>query len=150
MSREKAKEQHIKLEDTRSPFVKFLTNIWVASILVVALSGAMACSGEATSIWPVFGASNQLLAGLTLLCITLYLMNRKTNFWISLIPTIFMMVMCVWGLCQIVEVAFIKHSYALLGVSTLLVVLALLLVVLAIITIKKLINGQTTYQEEDI
>ena len=150
MSSEKAKEQHIKLEDTRSPFVKFLTNIWVASILVVALSVVMACSGEATSIWPVFGASNQLLAGLTLLCITLYLMNRKTNFWISLIPTIFMMVMCVWGLCQIVEVAFIKHSYALLGVSTLLVVLALLLVVLAIITIKKLINGQTTYQEEEI
>jgi len=30
------------------------------------------------------------------------------------------------------------------------VVLALLLVVLAIITIKKLINGQTTYQEEEI
>jgi len=47
----------------------FLNRYW-ASAVVVLLAGYLAISGDASRIWPVFGASNQLLAALTLFVLT--------------------------------------------------------------------------------
>ena len=44
------------------------------------------------ALWQLFGTTNQLLAGLALLVITLYLRQRGRNFWVTGIPMVFMMV----------------------------------------------------------
>jgi carbon starvation protein len=48
--------------------------------------------------WPIFGTSNQLLAALTLLILTVWLYRTGRNGIYTLIPMIFMLVMTVWSL----------------------------------------------------
>ena len=77
----------------------FLTkNIWATAIAVgtcLLLSfGAGGAGGRGGMlIWPLFGASNQLLASLTLLSVTLYLVHRKHNIWPTFVPMLFLFVM---------------------------------------------------------
>jgi carbon starvation protein len=46
----------------------------------------------------LFGATNQLLAGLTLLVITIYLLRKKRSIMPAVIPFIFMVVMDGWAM----------------------------------------------------
>lgn len=57
--------------------------------------------------WPIFGASNQLLATLILLTISVWLIKTGKNPVYTLIPMIFMMVMTIWSLIDLV-IPFIK------------------------------------------
>jgi carbon starvation protein len=50
--------------------------------------------------WPIFGASNQLLASLTLMAVSVWLIRCGKNALITLIPMAFMMVMTIWSLFQ--------------------------------------------------
>ena len=51
------------------------------------------------TLWPLFGATNQCLAGLALIVITIYLKKRGGASWIlSGLPALFMVVMTTWGL----------------------------------------------------
>ena len=58
--------------------------------------------------WTIFGTSNQLLAALTLMTISIWLMNLKRSWWISGLPMLFMMVMTLWSLCLMIKPAFGK------------------------------------------
>jgi carbon starvation protein len=50
-------------------------------------------------IWSLFGTSNQLLAALTLLGLTVWLRRQKGKvFLVTLVPTLFMLVMTLWSL----------------------------------------------------
>ncbi len=48
--------------------------------------------------WPIFGASNQLLAGLTLLAVSVWLLKTSRKAVFALIPMAFMLVMTLWSL----------------------------------------------------
>jgi carbon starvation protein len=57
------------------------------------------------AFWTLFGASNQLLAALTLLGVTVWLVRTRRAWWVWLVtglPTAFMYVMSVWALAAIV------------------------------------------------
>jgi carbon starvation protein len=60
--------------------------------------------------WTIFGASNQLLAALTLLGLTVWLAKtgRRVVAWITGVPMVFMMVTTVWSLLLIVSAAITK------------------------------------------
>lgn len=49
-------------------------------------------------LWPLFGATNQLLAGLSFLVITFYLWRRGKPVWFLVIPMIFMLIMPIWAM----------------------------------------------------
>ena len=49
-------------------------------------------------LWPLFGATNQLLAGLAFLVVTFYLWRRKVPVWFMVIPMVFMLAMPVWAM----------------------------------------------------
>jgi len=84
--------------------VGFLKNTYAATafavITAVILAFSTGASGAgALTLWPLFGATNQCLAGLALLVITLYIKRRGGAFWIlSGIPALFMIIMTTWGL----------------------------------------------------
>ncbi len=48
--------------------------------------------------WPIFGTSNQLLASLTLLAVSVWLMRSGRNAIYTLLPMAFMLVMTLWAL----------------------------------------------------
>ncbi len=77
--------------------IKALSNRYFASSLAVVVIGAFAVykidgRPAGLALWQLFGTTNQLLAGLALLVVTLYLRQRGRNFWVTGIPMVFMMV----------------------------------------------------------
>jgi carbon starvation protein len=60
--------------------------------------------------WTIFGASNQLLAALTLLGLTVWLARtgRRRAAWFTGVPMTFMMIVTIWSLVMIVLQAFRK------------------------------------------
>ena len=59
---------------------------------------ATAGLGSYLNFWILFGASNQLLAALTLLAITVWLSNAHKRFAFTLLPTVFILIMTLWAL----------------------------------------------------
>ena len=43
------------------------------------------------AMWKLFGSTNQILGGLTLLTITIYLRQRGANYWYTAVPMAFML-----------------------------------------------------------
>ena len=84
-----------------------LTNKYTATAVAVVLGAAMAtipAPGKPMGtggliLWPLFGATNQLLAGLALMVIVFYLWRRNINIWFALIPMVIMLAMPAWALC---------------------------------------------------
>ncbi len=91
--------------------------------------------------WSLFGSSNQLLAALALLGVTVWLRHRGKSLWVTLAPTVFMLVMTVWSLGlallthldRVREHTAAKVHHVEFGVAALLLVLALWLVVEALL-----------------
>ena len=50
------------------------------------------------TLWPLFGATNQLLAGLSFMVISFYLWRRGRAIWFIVIPMFFMLVMPIWAM----------------------------------------------------
>jgi len=75
------------------PFARpdWLPGNLICSGLVVLLWGYFIYTGSVTTIWPMFGAANQLLATIALVIGTTYLVNQgKTRYaWITLVPLVF-------------------------------------------------------------
>ena len=71
-----------------------IANKYVATFLAVAMAAVLAFSHKggtgALTLWPLFGAVNQLLAGLALLVITVYLQRKGSNVWVAAVPMVFM------------------------------------------------------------
>ena len=89
----------------------------------------MALSGEASSLWPIFGASNQLMSALTLLVITLWLLSKNVNWLVAFIPMVFMMVMSLWGVVQVIEQQWNSNG-VLVAIGFVLVIMALMMAAL--------------------
>ena len=58
--------------------------------------------GSWLDFWTLFGASNQLLAGLTLLSITVWLYQARKRIAFTLVPMIFVLVITLWALTSMV------------------------------------------------
>lgn len=106
-----------------------------ATLMVVLVAGYLAYSGNAGQIWPVFGASNQLLAALTLLVVTLVLVRRRANFWVALIPMLFMSTITVWALVELLQ-----SNYGKPGATALVVATAFLLALAAILAVQSVMS----------
>ena len=87
--------------------LKPLTNMYAATGLAVVLGGALAMlpGGAAMQpgrggliLWPLFGATNQLLAGLAFMVLVFYLRRRNKPIWFAVIPMIGMLAMPAWAL----------------------------------------------------
>lgn len=49
-------------------------------------------------LWPLFGATNQLLGGLAFLVISFWLWRRGKPLWFAIVPAIFMLIMPAWAM----------------------------------------------------
>lgn len=114
-----------------NPVRRLFINKYISSLAMVVVSVFMALSGEAGSLWPIFGASNQLMAALTFLVITLWLLARGANFYVALIPMFFMMFMRLWGVIQVVQQQW-GHNTVLVVMGVLLTIMSLMMVALGL------------------
>lgn len=81
-----------------------LTNKYVATSAAVGVAVAIALlAGDPPGtggmiLWPLFGATNQLLAGLALMVGVFYLARRRKPTWPLLIPMLLMLTMPAWAI----------------------------------------------------
>ncbi|MDR6226193.1 carbon starvation CstA family protein [Desmospora profundinema] len=82
-----------------------LKNINVATVVAFLSCVALAFLADPSNpgqggmkLWPLFGTTNQLTAGLSLIVITLMLWKWGRNYLVSLIPLVFVVVMTTWSM----------------------------------------------------
>lgn len=80
------------------------TGVAVASCLVLAFGAGGAAGDGGMVIWPLFGSTNQILAGLTLLIISIYLVRSGRQARYTLMPMFFVLAMAfLAAVLQLVE-----------------------------------------------
>lgn len=117
--------------DTATRIARYLTqelfkikNHYLSSLVVIILGGTLAFSGKWIRIWPSFGASNQLVAALTLFVMTCWLLSKNKSAKFTLWPAVFMFVTTVVALMFQIIKYFRQRDILLLLVVILLLLLA--------------------------
>ena len=131
-------------KDVKEGWKKVLVNPYFATILTVVLGILLGMTGY-SKIWGLFGAANQLLAGLGLLAVATWLGNAGKNNKMFLFPMAFMMVVTISSLVLIVknQLGLISAGgadwgpYAQVVFGVLLIVLAIVLVIEGVQTLAK-------------
>ena len=108
----------------RKPFPA--TALAVISCLVLAFGAGGADGSGGLLIWPLFGTTNQLLAGLTLLVVTVMLVRRGRPTLFTLLPLIFLLVMTLLALLIQLKGFYLKENWFLLGLDLVVLVAAIL------------------------
>ena len=102
------------------------TALSVGSCLVLAFGAGGADGSGGLLIWPLFGTTNQLLAGLTLLIIAVMLVRRKTPAIYVVIPLIFILTMGLLALLIQLRGFYEKADWFLFGLDLVVLVAAVL------------------------
>lgn len=102
------------------------TLLAVASCLLLAFGAGGADGSGGLLIWPLFGTTNQLLAGLTLLVITIMLVRRGRPAIYTLGPLVFLLAMTLIALLLQLKSFYDKQDWFLLGLDLVVLVAALL------------------------
>lgn len=125
-------------EDVKHPVgAKVSQNRYLSTTLVVILSITLLASGGFSTLWPIFGSANQLLAALALLTVAVWLMRQKISATFVTIPMFFMFTVTLTSLGLFAWKNFQSQVYVLSVIATLLFVLSIALIVLASKSLKK-------------
>ncbi|MDO9552397.1 carbon starvation protein A [Rhodonellum sp.] len=128
-------------EDVKNPVAaKISQNRYLSTTVVVILSVMLLASGGFTTLWPIFGSANQLLAALALLTIAVWLIKQKINATFVMIPMFFMFTVTLTSLGLFAWKNFQDEIFVLAIIAALLFVLSISLIVLAAKSLKTEIN----------
>lgn len=88
--------------------IRPLTGLHTSTLIVVASSAALVLLPEGPHgfgsggyvLWPLFGTSNQLLAGISLLLVTIWLKRKGRPILYTLVPMVFVLFMTIWAMAE--------------------------------------------------
>jgi len=128
--------------------VPFLARRHPATLIAVgtALLLAFSCGVEgkgALLLWPLFGAMNQLLAGLAFLIITVWLARNHKPTLYTLIPMIFMISVTGWAMHTNLNTFFRAENWVLFGIGITVVSLELWMIIEGIAALLKVSSKRT-------
>lgn len=119
------------IDSTRRNTSRKSTNKYLATAIAVGTGFAVALIPGPTGpgsggliLWPLFGATNQLLAGLALMVLCFYLWRRSLPVWFALPPALLMLVMPGWAMMHQMFTDFLPNQkWLLLGFGVLIQIL---------------------------
>ena len=121
-----------------------LRHYWFNSGLAVLCMWVLAYSNAFNTLWPIFGAANQMLAALGLIAVSGWLLIRRRSFLFALLPAVFMLATTLASLIILMRNYVAARNYILIATDALLFLLTLGVIVLAV---KTFMNP--VYVEED-
>jgi len=121
-----------KEEGKPSAIVTLVTNRWVAGAIGVGLAVWLALSGGWSTLWPLFGTANQLMASLALLAVAVWLSRIGKDNKFVLYPMIFMFAVTMTALVFMFFKTLAAANFVQVIVVVVLFILAIVLVYLAI------------------
>jgi len=119
----------------------FKVNTLVGTLIAVGVCMALAygAGSDGTGgmvIWPLFGTTNQLLAGLTLAIITVILIKQGRPAIYTLVPLVFLLVMSIYALLVQMGQFFRAENWLLLGMDVIILIAALWVTFEAVIAMR--------------
>ncbi|NIM32207.1 MAG: carbon starvation protein A [Pseudomonas stutzeri] len=117
-------------------------NTLVGTLIAVGVCMALAfgAGSDGTGgmvIWPLFGTTNQLLAGLTLAVITVILIKLGRSPVYTLVPLVFLLAMSIYALLVQMGQFYRAENWLLLGMDVIILIAALWVTLEAIIAMRK-------------
>ncbi len=117
------------------------TMIAVGTALILAFYNG---SGQgAQTLWPLFGSVNQLLAGLALLVITVYLAHKKSPLRYTFIPMVFMVIMTGWAMLINLKEFYAGANWLLFCIGLVVFVLEIWMMIESVMVLMKLHSKPT-------
>jgi len=113
--------------DKKGVVKKPVNNRFAATAIVVVAAMLMTFiqpgAKGALVLWPLFGSLNQLLAGLALGIVTIYLHQKKKNILISLIPMILVLIVTIWAMVKNLFYFWVQEDFVLIILSIIILLL---------------------------
>jgi len=110
------------------------TIIAVVTALILAFSKPSGTG--AMTLFPLFGGANQLLAGLALLVITIYLARKKVAIVYTFIPMVFMIFMTGWAMLINLNKFYSSANWLLFGISLAIIILEIWMIIESVVVLK--------------
>jgi carbon starvation protein len=137
-------------------FPKFLERGWIPGIIITSFIfvfswGYLVYTGEISTIWPLFGMSNQLLAssGLIITTCMIIRMNKAKYAWITAVPGIILAFITMWAGYENVVGNFLpKKLYLLATLSIIIMILMVIVFVGAFKRWAELLKIKTTVWDD--
>ncbi|SMO49868.1 carbon starvation CstA family protein [Gracilimonas mengyeensis] len=130
--------------------VEPLTKLHLSTLIAVGASAALVLLPEGPKglgsggylLWPLFGTSNQLLAGISLLLVTIWLKRNGRSIVYTLIPMIFVLAMTLWAMTEQVVLDWSGYganeaNFLLFGFGSIILGFTLWIILEAIILVRK-------------
>ncbi len=130
--------------------IKILTNRYVAAAIAAFTPLILIFGGDGLSwkrLWPIFGATNQLLAGLSLLVLTVYLYRKGRNVLFTLIPFIFLIIITSTAMVMSLKEFIKSRNWVLTVLSILLLSFSAWIILEAINVVKNLKNKDNSVDD---
>ncbi len=110
-----------------------------AAVVAIGFFALLKVDGQAVglALWQLFGSTNQLLAGLALLVVSLYLIERRRISLPYLLPMLFMMVTTVVAMVSKLRAFAAAGNSTLLGVGAAITIIAVWLVVESVLAVNR-------------
>jgi carbon starvation protein len=117
-------------------------NTLIGTLIAVGVCMALAfgAGSDGTGgmvIWPLFGTTNQLLAGLTLAVITVILIKLGRSPLYTLVPLVFLLAMSIYALLVQMGQFYRAENWLLLGMDVIILIAALWVTLEAVIAMRK-------------
>jgi carbon starvation protein len=113
------------------------TFIAVFTALLLAFSSDGSGKGALT-LWPLFGAVNQLLGGLALLVVTVWLARKKIPIGFTALPMVFMVAMTGWAMTLNLQNFFAEGNWLLFSIGSIIILLQAWMVIEGVIVLARL------------
>ena len=117
------------------------TALAVGACLMLAFGAGGASGDGGLVLWPLFGSTNQILAGLTLLVITVMLMKLGRPAWYTMAPMLFVLAMSFSAGLVTLHRLFGAGNYLLVGIGAVVLATSLLVMLEAVSVIVSLRSG---------
>lgn len=127
--------QIYKIPALKNGYVATISAVVICMLLVFGTGGADGAGG--LTIWPLFGTTNQLMAGLTLLVVSVMLLRRGIKSWYTLLPMAFLLVMTVLALMLQLYSFFQKEQWLLLGLDVVILICAVMISLECVSTLRR-------------
>jgi len=102
-----------------------LKHYWINSLVSVILMWSLAYSNAFSSLWPIFGTANQLLAALSLLAVSAWLLLRRKKTAFTLVPAVFMLLTTLASLAILLRGYIQSKNYILVAADAILFALSI-------------------------
>lgn len=137
------------IKPLKSNYISTLVAIACCLGLAFGVSNGQYPGDGGNLIWPIFGATNQILASLTLMVVSIYLLKLGRSPRFTLAPMVFILIMALWASIWYMIDYYQSGKWLLLFLNVAVVITSVMVVLEAVSVISKINKGDAGGDAEE-